>query len=183
MAAKLAFCLGFLLPAGLWVCALASLAGCGYHAVYGDSSAAAIAVAPGQALVPDTIAEQAALAGARAELAAAGRLASAGRYPRLVVDVLRVDEVSRGIHVQAGAPAAGGMSLAVVVRGRLLPAPEQESSVDTGDVRRASTVSGSADPRADSAAYDLAVRDAAERAGRAAARIVLGIPEPADEAP
>lgn len=157
--------------------------GCGYHPVYGDSAAAAIGVGAGQILVPDTVAAQAALSGARSELAAAGRLSGAAGYPRLVVDILRVDELSRGIHVQNGAPAAGGMSIAVVVRARLLNAPEQEASADSGDVRRTAQLSGSADPRADSAARDSAARDAAERAGRAAARLVLGIPEPADESP
>jgi hypothetical protein len=142
-----------------------------------------MSVVIGQILVPETGAAQAALSGARAELAAAGRLATASDYPRLAVDLLRVDEVSRAIHVQSGQPTASGMGIAVVVRARLLLAPEQEPTLDTGDVRRATQLSGDADPRLDSAAYDQAVRAAAERAGRAAARIALGIPEPNDEAP
>ena len=85
--------------------------------------------------------------------------------------------------MQSGQPSAAGMSVAVVVRGRLLTVAEQEAALDTGDVRRAVQVAGAADPRADSAAYDHAVRAAAERAGRAAARIALGIPEPNDDPP
>ena len=137
----------------------------------------------GQVLVPETLAVQAAASGARAELASAGALASAEGYPRLVLDVLRIDELSRGIHVQDGQPRAGGMSVAVTVRGRVFRADGQEPALDSGDVRRAVQVAGDADPRADGAAYDEAVRAAAERAGRAAARFALGIPEAADEAP
>jgi hypothetical protein len=44
-------------------------------------------------------------------------------------------------------------------------------------------LTGDADPRVDSAVYDQAIRAAAERAGRAAARVAMGIPEPNDEAP
>jgi hypothetical protein len=157
--------------------------GCGYHAVYAQPANAPLTVGIGQNLVPDTGAAQAALSGARAELAAAGRLSDAAGFPHLAVDVLRIDEVTRGIHVQSGRPLASGMGLAVVVRGRLLLAPEQEPALDTGDVRRSVQQSSDADPRADGAAYDQALRAAAERAGRAAARIALGIPEPNDDAP
>jgi hypothetical protein len=168
--------------AGLWAAVGAGTTACGYRAVYAQSSSR-LSVSAGQTLVPETGAVQAALSGARAELAAAGRLADDGEFPRLALDVLRADEVSRGIHVQSGTPIAGGMGVAVVVRGRILPGPDLESALDTGDVRRAAQVTGDVDPRADSAAYDLALRAAAERAGRAAARIALGIPEPSDEAP
>ncbi len=139
----------------------------------------------GQVLIPEELAAQAVASGARAELSAAGLLASGGDGSRLVIDVLRVDELSRGIYVQAAGskPSAAGMSIAVTARGRVFPAGVQEPQFDTGDVRRAVQVSGDAEPRADSAAYDDAVRDAAERAGRAVARAALGVPEPTDEAP
>jgi hypothetical protein len=171
------------LSASLWVGLLLAQAACGYHPLYGQSQTLAVSVAAGQVLVPNTNAVQAALGGARAELAAAGRLASASAFPRLTVDVLRVDEVSRAIHVQAGQPSAAGMGVAVVVRARLQESAEQEPTLDTGDVRRAVQISGDADPRVDGAVYDQALRAAAERAGRAAARIALGVPEPSDEAP
>jgi len=157
--------------------------GCGYHAVYASAPADRLSVGLGQLLIPDTVAAQAALNGVRAEFAAAGRLADAAAYPRVMVDVLRVDELSRAIHVEGAAPRASGMSIGVTVRARLIEHPEQEPSSDSGDVRRAAVVTGYSDPRADRAAYELAVRAAAERAGKAAARILLGIPEPADESP
>jgi hypothetical protein len=167
---------------GLWV-ELAS--GCGYRSLYAHPEGERLTVQVGQVLVPETLAAQSVASGARAELGAAGLLASSGDGPRLVVDVLRVDESSRGIHVQAQGPqpAAAGMSIAVTARGRVFKPGAQEPQLDTGDVRRAVQVSGDSDPRADSAAFDEAVRDAAERAGRAVARAALGIPEPADESP
>ena len=85
--------------------------------------------------------------------------------------------------LQGTAPVAAGMSVAVTVRGRVFKAEAQEPELDTGDVRRAVQISGDADPRTDGAAYDLALRSAAERAGRAVARVALGIPEAADESP
>jgi hypothetical protein len=157
-------------------------AGCGYRAVYAGAGQK-MAVVAGEMLVPDVNAAQAALSGARAELAASGRLASGSAYPRLAIDVLRVDEVSRGIHVQSGQPVATGMGVAVVVRGRLQITAEQEPAVDTGDIRRSAELAGNADPRADSAVFAQAVRAAAERAGHAAARVAVGIPEPDDEGP
>ena len=176
MRRSLCFCLG----ASLW----ASLAtGCGYRAVYAAPAGQRLSVQIGQTLVPEPLAVQAAASGARAELAAAGQLSNDSAFPHLVVDVLRADEGSRGIHVQAGQPQAAGMSIAVVVRARVFAADNQEPTFDSGDLRRAVQVTGDADPRADSAAYDTALRSAAERAGRAAARAALGFPEPADEAP
>ena len=137
----------------------------------------------GQVLIPDAVAAQAAASGVRSELAASGALASGTQFPRLVLDVLRVDELSRGIHVESGQPRAGGMSIALSVRGRVFDAENQEPRLDTGDVRRSVQMSGDADPRIDSAAYEEALRSAAERAGRAVARIALGIPEPNDDPP
>jgi hypothetical protein len=69
-------------------------------------------------LVPEPLVAQAAVTGARVELARAGRLSAGEAFPRLALDILRVDEVSRAIHVQSGLPIAGGMGVAVVVRGR-----------------------------------------------------------------
>jgi len=158
------------------------LAGCGYHSIYAPTSEK-LSVHVGQVMVAEPLAAQAAANGARSELAAAGLLASGAGYPRLVVDVLRVDELSRGIHVQDGQPRAGGMSIALTIRGRIFNAENQEPRLDTGDLRRSVQVSGDSDPRVDSASYDAALRSAAELAGRAVARAALGIPEPNDEAP
>lgn len=166
--------------AGLWV---VSVAGCGYHSVYGRAATERLSVQVGQVLIPEVAAAQAATSGVRSELASAGALASGTQFPRLVLDVLRVDELSRGVHVQADQPRAAGMSIAVTVRGRIFQNENQEPRLDTGDVRRSVQLTGDSDPRADSAAYDVALRAAAERAGRAVGRLALGIPEPSDETP
>ena len=165
---------------GLWA---VLLAGCGYHSVYGQPGSERLSVQVGQVLIPEPSAAQAAASGVRSELAAAGLLASGAQFPRLVLDVLRVDELSRGIHAEAGQPRAAGMSIALTVRGRIFQAENQEPRLDTGDLRRSVQVSGDSDPRKDSAAYDAALRSAAEHAGRAVARIALGIPEPNDDPP
>ena len=159
------------------------LSGCSYQSVYGQSAREHVSVQVGQVLIPETLAAQAAASGVRSELAAAGRLATGAQFPRLVLDVLRVDELSRGIHVQSGQPRAAGMSIALTVRGRVFQAENQEARLDTGDVRRSVQLTGDSDPRVDSAAYDVALRSAAERAGRAVARIALGIPEANEEEP
>ncbi len=180
MSSKSRRSLCFCLLSGLWA-VLGS--GCGYHSVYAQPGGERLSVQVGQVLVPEAQAVQAAASGARSELSASGLLADGGNGPRLVLDVLRVDESSRGIHVESGQPQAAGMSVAVTVRGRVFKGDAQEPTVDSGDVRRAVQLAGDADPRVDGAAYDQALRAAAERAGRAVARIALGIPEPADEAP
>jgi len=172
--------LNFYLLSGLWV---VLLAGCGYRSVYGHPGSERLSVQVGQVLIPEPMAAQAAASGARSEFAAAGLLASGAQFPRLVLDVLRVDELSRGIHVQDGRPRAAGMSIAVTVRGRIFQGENQDPRLDTGDLRRSVQVSGDSDPRSDSAAFDAALRSAAEQAGRAAARAALGIPEPNDTPP
>jgi hypothetical protein len=157
--------------------------GCGYHPVYAQPTGQHMSVELGQVLIPEPLAAQSAASGAKAELAAAGMLEHSADSRRLVIDVLRVDEVSRAIHVEAGRPTAGGMGISVVVRARMFEKNSQEPAFDTGDVRRGAQAAGDQDPHVDSAAYDEALRSAAERAGRAVARAALGIPEPVDEAP
>ena len=165
---------------GLWA---VLISGCGYHSVYAQPESARLSVQVGLVLVPEAAAAQSVASGARAELAGSGLLAGGNEGSRLLIDVLRVDEGSRGLHVESGKPVAGGMSVAVTARGRVFKGDAQEPVLDTGDVRRAVQVTGDADPRADSAAYDQCLRAAAERAGRAIARVAQGIPEPADETP
>lgn len=168
----------------LWCWGLcATYLGCGYHPLYAEFAQRPLAVQLGQVLVPEPLAAQAAASGARTELAAAGAVRGGSEYPRLVLDVLRVDELSRGIHVEQGRPRSAGMSIAVTVRGRVFQAAAQDPVFDSGDLRRAVQMAGEGDASADGTAYDLALRQAAELSGRAIARAVLGIPEPADEAP
>jgi hypothetical protein len=126
------------------------------------------------------------LAAARAELAAAGSLGSNSGYPRLVIEVLRVDEVPEGI-VAIDAPADGrralarGASVGVTARGLVVESAAGEAIVDTGDIRRTARFAASDDPRLDGARRESAVRSAARATGQALARRALGLPEPSFE--
>ena len=78
---------------------------CGYQPVYSGSEPAerlAVVLAPSR--VPNAEAVQAALAGARAELARSGSLRGGSGYPRLVLEITRVDDEGTGIQV---VPAPG----------------------------------------------------------------------------
>jgi hypothetical protein len=129
---------------------------------------------------------QAALAGARSELSRRGALESGSGYPRVVIEVLRVDEQALGIAVPPpGArehPLARGTSIAVVGRALLIEGPAAPPARDSGDLRRVERFDASPDRLTEAANREQAVRSAARRLGRALARRVLGDPEPENEA-
>jgi hypothetical protein len=109
--------------AGLWATLGLS---CGYRSSYAHPPAARLSVQIGQLLVPGASAAQSAMSGARAELAASGLLAGGTEFPRLVIDLLRTDEVSRGVYVRSGQAYAAGMGVAVTVRGRVFVADKPD---------------------------------------------------------
>jgi hypothetical protein len=160
-------------------CGLAT--GCGYHPAFSTVASERLGVVAGTVLVPDSGTLAAVIAGARSELERTGVLGPEATYPRLEVDVLRVDEVSSGVTAAGASPIARGMGVAVVGRGRVVREPGAAPESDTGDLRRTSFLAGDSDPRVDSTLYDAALRGAAERVGRDVAKAALGIPEPADE--
>lgn len=175
------------LAAGCIAALVSASAGCGYAPAYGGQNArVSLSVVPAPPKVSDPGAIDAALSGARAELSRAGALRAGGGYPRMVVELLRIDELASGIAAAAqpggGAlPLARGESVGVVGRAWVLSAPGAEPTRDTGDVRRVEHAAGEADPRVDSLAHDSSVRAAAGELGRALARRVLGEPEPTVE--
>ena len=161
---------------------LSSAAACGYAPKYGSGREARLSVSPSPHRVAELDVVDATLDGARSELSRAGALSPGAGYPRLVIEVVRSDEVSTGIALSPDAgPLARGSGVAVVARGWVIPAPGASSERDTGDIRRIEHVSSHTDPRFDAAHYREALRVAAKAAGRALARRVLGEPEPADE--
>lgn len=173
---------------GSALCLALLVLGCGYEPVYaGERPAQRLSVVAAPGRLPDVSAGQAALAGARAELSAAGVLASGQGHPRLVVQLTRVDERSLG--VLAGStgndetPLARGSALAVVGRAWVEEEPGAPPTRDTGDMRRSARVAAHPDPLGEGRRNEEAVSAAARRLGRALARRVLGYPEPADEAP
>lgn len=175
--------------AGWMAAALLSLSGgCGYAPAYGGLNARVrLCVVAAPPKVADPGALQAALSGARAELSAAGALRAGTGFPRMVVELVRIDELSSGVAVAAQPgpmgrlPLARGESVGVVGRAWVLAQPGASRSRDTGDVRRVAHASGEPDPRVDALAHDSSARAAARELGRALARRVLGEPEPTVE--
>jgi hypothetical protein len=161
---------------------------CGYHPVYsGEAPSVRLAVASGSVRVAEPVALDGALDGARSVLAREGALGTAQGYPRLVVEVLRIDELARGMFREgldaARAVNSRGASVAVTVRGWVEEGRGARPSRDTGDVSRAVTYAHRGDARLDTLARQEAVRAAAREAGEALARRVLGDPEPSIELP
>lgn len=160
------------------------LAGCGYEPLYGgDAPRERLAVVAGRGRVPNADVIEAALDGARVELTRAGSLAPGSGHPRLVVEVLRIDEQSAGVIAEGETPIARGAGLGVVGRGWVEEAPRGAPVRDTGDVRRVVEAASGADAPSDEAARSAALRAAASDLGHALARSVLGEPEPASGAP
>jgi hypothetical protein len=153
---------------------------CGYRSLNAphDTSESRLAVAAAPLRSPQGFALEAAIAGARRELGRAGALKSSG-YPRLVVELVRVDESSAGIAAVGDEPLARGSAVSVVARGWVEPREGAAAERDTGDVRRVERVA-SAGVGADTQRNAQAVREAARAAGEAVARRVLGEPEPSD---
>ncbi len=166
------------------------LVGCGYGPVYsGADPAQRLSVVLAPTRVPNAAAVQATLAGARAELARAGSLRAGSGYPRLVIEVLRVDDQGTGIRV---VPAPGepgdeipldrGTAIGVLARGWVEDHAGGEPVLDTGDLRRVSRYRGESEAPSDASARHEALRAAGRAVGRALARRALGQPEPSDEA-
>ncbi len=157
--------------------ALGSLSGCGYQPVRGGAEPASrLSLAPAPARAPDAEAIHALLSGARGELGREGVLGSPTGYPRLVVELVRVDATAAGMRAVDDRPAARGVTVAVIARGWVEEAEGAAPSRVTGDLRRAVVApEGGASAEAAALRRD-ATRRAAAAAGRAVARHVLGIP-------
>jgi len=162
---------------------LVGLTSCGYRAVYGGGDPEGrLSVTAAPSRVPNAGAVQSVLAGVRSELGRAGVLRAGEGYPRLVVEVLRVDEVGTGIEAPGDAPLARGSAVAVVGRAWVESQPDAPPERDTGDTRRSERIAVGQSAAGDSLFHDEALRAAGRRLGRALAKRVLGEPEPADEA-
>ena len=158
------------------------LVGCGYRSPYDAASVARLSVAPAPMKTPHFEALQAALSGVRAGLSQAGALESGTSFPRVVVEVLRVDEVAAGIQAADGElPLARGSAVGVVARAWIVRGPGGEPDNATGDVRRVEYVGQGSEPMTGEYAYTSAVRSAARRVGEALARRILGAAEPGND--
>ncbi|MGC4091456.1 MAG: hypothetical protein QM756_26975 [Polyangiaceae bacterium] len=157
---------------------------CGYRSEQALSAATPLCVRAAPPKLPDLGAVQAALDGARDELAQRGALGSS--YPCLVLELLRVDEAPTGLSAPLAGdlqPFARGTSVRVVGRGWVEATRGAPTSRDTGDVSRVARTAATQSGAADSTHHDAQVRAAAERTGRAIVAIALGLPEPQNELP
>ncbi len=153
------------------------LGGCGYQPVYAGSTTR-YEVVTGRYATASFEAVQETAAGVRSELGAAQALGSG--FPRVVVEVLRVDERSLGVRLDGDMPLARGSEVVVTGRAQVLTAEGAPPGVDTGGMGRAAQFAAGATPGADADLRSRAVRDAARSLGRALGRAVLGLPEPAE---
>jgi hypothetical protein len=155
--------------------------GCGYQPLRSFPVAPGeLFVTSGGAQVPDITLSADAVYGAQLALAREAQLGK-GPYPRLEVEVVRVDERSSGVRAFEGRPSARGVSLGLLGRARVLDAPGAAPRFDTGDVRVAADVAAEADPRVDTLRRDDALRALARRLGETLVGRVLGLPTPLDE--
>jgi hypothetical protein len=153
--------------------------GCGYQPVHGGGEQQRYEVVPGAYATASVEAVQAAADGVRSELGAAQRLGTG--FPRVLVEIVRVDERSIGVQTsEGGVPLARGSEIVVVARARVVTSESAPAVIDTGDVSRAAQFASGVTPSSDSVARARAVRDAARAAGRALGRSVLGLPVPAE---
>lgn len=185
--------------------ALAALAAvlfgaCGYRPLYsgaqGEERFAVTGVTP---LVADASVVAEVESGVRAGLARAALLRGGGGYPRVVVEVLRIDTQSEGIAAVPGGvrpPEIGGVPIGgagplrplaratrvgVVARAWLERAEGGPKERQTGDLRAVDVMAVEADARVEALRLDDASRAAARRLGERLARRVLGEPEAPDD--
>ena len=173
-------CVRIWFAVGAWAgLLLGCVAGCGYQPVYGRSSGSRYEVVTGRVATSSFEAAQAAAAGVRSELGPAGALGSG--FPRVVVEVLRLDERSIGVSsTNNGVPLARGSEVVVVGRAYVLERADAAASRDTGDLSRAAQFAAGTSAAADGDARSRAVRDAARSLGKALGRALLGLPEPSE---
>src|SRR5262249_32025364 len=116
-----------------------------------------------------------------------GALASGTGFPRIEVEVLRVDERSEGIADIASVPRARATDVGFVARAWIRRGSDAPIERDTGDVHAMDVVGvdsqgrAGLDARKDALGHEGALRAIARRVGRKLASRILGRPVPNDE--
>lgn len=154
--------------------------------MHGGAAAEHLHVHLAESKVPDAVASDEVLAGAREELARMGTLAAGDGYPRLEIEVLRADEASEGIAATPDAdgrllPQSRATRIGLVARGWVMRSPGGERERDTGDVRAFETAAVAVDARAATFRHSDALRAAGRRVGKRLATRILGLPSATDE--
>lgn len=174
---------------GLFAPALALLAmnACGYRPIYGGPTDERLSVVLIRSLVANSGVTDDVVRGVRARLVRDGAFRSGSGYPRIEVEVLRIDESAEAIGVASTvsglAPRAGALSYGVVARAWLRRDEHSEPERDTGDLRALSHagVDENADgPNSRSALLDAdaAWRASAYRTGERLALRIMGFAVP-----
>jgi hypothetical protein len=118
-------------------------------------------------------------AGVRHGLAQAGALRSGQDYPRVVVEMLRLDSASEGIaRFAPDLPLARGTRIGVVARAWVERGPDGGRERDTGDMQASEVLASEEDARLNALRFSDGTRAAARRLGERLARNIMGQPEP-----
>jgi len=176
--------LRWVLPTALWF-----VLGCGYAPAYGGerpSSRLTVVQSPSRAA--EAGAMIAVLDGLRGELSRQGVLRPGTGFPRVVVELVRVDERSSGQRAVTNSTGVGegalaqarGSLVAVTARAWIEEGPHQRPLRDTGDVRR-TAMHASGSGLIDVDRRETALRVAGQAVGAALGRRVVGEVEPKDE--
>lgn len=160
----------------------AMMTGCGYEPVYAtERPELRLTVQAAPYGTPHLEAVAAAVSGVRRGLSSAGVLRPGEGYPRVMVEVVRVDERAAGMVAEPSGegeqPAARAASLGVVGRAWVEEVERGPRTRDTGDVRRTATYAVGANPLLEHPRYEAALRGAGHALGQALARRILGEPE------
>lgn len=160
---KITAILGLLLPS------------CGYVPAYGGTRPSArLSVVAAPSRVAEGGAFAAVLAGVRQELSRAGVLNSGSEYPRVVVELVRLDERGTGQLEQGNNWAlARGTIVGLTARAWVEEKPS-EAVRDTGDIRRTSSYDTKPNSTDDLISRDAALESTGRHLGEALARRILG---------
>jgi len=132
--------------------------------------------------VADTVVATEVERGARETLAREGALLAGDGYPRLDIEVLRIDETSEGVAATPFlTPQARGTRLGVLARAYVEAREGAAAEADTGDMRASDLVTSPlGDPKAELFGREDTLRAVARRLGQKLAGRALGHPVPSE---
>ncbi len=161
------------------------LPACGYRPIAGYERSGAegprLHVVFGPRTVPAARAHDALVGAVSSRLAEARELAGGAGYPRLEVELVRIDETAEGLSSAGDVPLSRGLRITVVGRARVLRGPNEAAAFDTGDVSAHVTLSSSGPAPQALVLREEATMGAARLLGRRLAERALGLPSPSDE--
>lgn len=160
-----------------------SVLGCGYHSLKNNAPGERVGVVLTKNFTSSTRVGTEVVRGTMSALAKEGLLREGRGYPRIEVEVLRIDEAPTGIEGLAGAPSARGHEIAVIVRGVLRTEEGGPAYRDTGDIRAQAFVAREQTVSVAEATIDASTLAAARRAGRLLGESVVGHPIASEESP